>query len=101
MSPANTPPPPPDNPGWNFCYTAEVRFADIDMFLHVNNAAHLTYMESARVAYYGHLSGIKDPRDFDMTLAHAEVDFLKPVFFGQILHVYTRATRIGTKSWAL
>ncbi|MEO8285114.1 MAG: thioesterase family protein [Chloroflexota bacterium] len=91
----------PDNPGWNFCYTTEVRFRDIDMFGHVNNAAYLTYVESARVAYYGHLSGISDPRDFDMTVARAELDYLIPVFYGQTLHVYTRASRIGTKSWTL
>lgn len=32
------------------------------MFGHVNNAAYLTYIESARVAYYGHLTGLKNPR---------------------------------------
>ncbi len=86
---------------WRFHITVAPRFADIDMFGHVNNAAYLTYMESARVAYYGSLTGLKDPRDFDMTVARAEVDFLKPVFFGQTLHVYTRAGRIGNKSWTL
>jgi len=98
MTTTNTLPTPLDNPGWNFCYTVEVRFRDIDMFDHVNNAAYLTYAESARVAYYYHLTGILDPRDFDMTLAHAEVDYLIPIFFGQTIHVYTRTTRIGTKS---
>ena len=98
MTTANTLPTPPDNPGWNYCYTVEVRFRDIDMFDHVNNAAYLTYAESARVAYYQHLSGISDPRDFDTTLAHAKVDYLVPIFFGQTLFVYTRTTRIGTKS---
>ncbi len=49
-------------------------------------------------AYYNHITGIPDPRDFDMTLAHAEVDYLVPVFYGQTIFVYTRTTRIGTKS---
>ncbi len=88
-------------PGWNFCLPVEVRFRDVDMFGHVNNAAYLTYIESARVAYYGHLTGLTDPREFDMTVARAEVDFLKPVFYGRTLHVYTRAGRIGNKSWTL
>lgn len=87
--------------GWNFCHTETVRFADVDMFGHVNNAAYLTYVESARVAYYGHLTGLTDPREFDMTVARAEVDFLKPAFYGQTLHVFTRAGRIGNKSWTL
>ncbi|HEX8220451.1 MAG TPA: thioesterase family protein [Chloroflexia bacterium] len=91
----------PQQPGWNFCLPIEVRFRDVDMFGHVNNAAYLTYIESARVAYYAHLTGLKDPREFDMTVARAEVDFLKPAFYGQTLHVYTRAGRIGNKSWTL
>jgi acyl-CoA thioester hydrolase len=82
----------PQRPGWNFCLPVEVRFRDVDMFGHVNNAAYLTYIESARVAYYAHLSGLKDPREFDI---------LKPAFYGQTLHVYTRAGRIGNKSWTL
>ena len=86
---------------WRFCHTETVRFRDVDMFDHVNNAVYLTYVESARVAYYGHLTGIKDPRDFDMTVARAEIDFLKPVFYGQTIHIYTRAGRIGNKSWTL
>ena len=91
----------PQQPGWNFCLPIEVRFRDVDMFGHVNNAAYLTYIESARVAYYGHLTGLKDPREFDMTVARAEIDFLVPAFYGQTLHVFTRAGRIGNKSWTL
>lgn len=86
---------------YNFTYTVEVRFRDIDMFDHVNNAAYLTYVESARVAYFTHVTGIPDPRDFNMTLARAEIDFVTPVFFPATIHVHTRATRIGTKSWTL
>ena len=86
---------------WRFCHTEKVRFADIDMFDHVNNAAYLTYVESARVAYYSNLTGLADPRDFGMTVASAKVDFIKPVFFGQTLDVYTRIGRVGNKSWTL
>jgi|GEM_PF-6415953 len=43
---------------WRFCHTEHVRFADCDMFAHVNNAAYLTYVESARLAYYSHISGL-------------------------------------------
>lgn len=88
-------------PDWNFIHPIEVRFRDIDMFDHVNNAAYLTYVESARVAYYSHISGLTDPHAFDITVARIEIDFLKPIFFPAAIHVYTRASRIGTKSWTL
>jgi acyl-CoA thioester hydrolase len=90
-----------DEPGWRFFYTAEVRFADIDMFLHVNNAKYFTYMESARVAYFTAVTGLTNPREFNMTVASAKIDFMKPLFFGQTLRVYTRTGRIGNKSWTL
>ena len=97
----NSPTPVPEDPEWRFCHTVEVRFRDIDMFDHVNNAVYLTWVESARVAYYTHVSGLIDPRDFDMTLARAHIDFLAPVFFPATIHIFTRATHIGTKSWTL
>src|SRR5438477_8929925 len=90
-----------DHRSWNFYYTTEVRFADVDMFGHVNNAAYLTYVESARVAYYTAVTGLTEPREFGMTVASAKIDFLKPIFFGQSVHVYTRIGRIGNKSWTL
>lgn len=88
-------------PEWRFFITIEPRFADIDMFGHVNNAKYFTYMESARVFYYTEISGLQDPLEFGMTVARAEVDFIKPVFYGQTLRVYTRTGRIGNKSWTL
>ena len=88
-------------PGWNFCFTTPVRFRDIDMFDHVNNAVYLTYVESARVAYYSQVTGLQDPHDFDMTVARVEIDFKKPIFFPATINVFTRACRIGTKSWTL
>ncbi len=90
-----------NDPGWRFYYPVEVRFRDIDMFGHVNNAVYLTYMESARVAYYTAVTGLTEPRGFGMTVAGAKIDFIKPAFFGQSLRVYTRTGRIGNKSWTL
>lgn len=87
--------------GWTFYITIEPRFGDCDMFHHVNNATYLTYIESARLAYYTNLSGLTNPRDFDMTLAGVKIDFVKPVFFGQTLRVYARTGRVGNKSWTL
>lgn len=71
------------------------------MFDHVNNAVYLTYVESARVAYYSHVTGLQDPHEFDMTVARAEIDFKKPIFYPATVNILTRATHIGTKSWTL
>ena len=86
---------------WRHRITVEVRFADIDMFDHLNNAKYLTYVESARVAYYTAVTGLTDPHEFDITVARAEIDFLMPAFYGQTLYVYSRIGRVGNKSWTL
>lgn len=86
---------------WPSCITVEPRFGDIDMFNHVNNAKYLTYIESARIAYYSQVSGLTNPCEFDMTLASVKIDYVKPVFLGQTLHVYSRTGRLGNKSWTL
>lgn len=86
---------------WRFHITVEPRFGDCDMFNHVNNARYLTYLESARIAYYTRVSGLTDPCTFDMTLASVKIDYIKPVFFGETVHVYSRTGRVGNKSWTL
>jgi acyl-CoA thioester hydrolase len=86
---------------WRHYITVEVRFADVDMFQHTNNAKYLTYVESARVEFYTAVTGLTDPRTFDMTVARAEIDFLQATFYGDVLRVYSRIGRVGNKSWTL
>ena len=70
-----------------------VVWGDMDSYRHVNNVVYLTYVESARVAYYTALTGLTEPREFGMTLASAKLDFLKPIFFGQSVHALIDADR--------
>src|SRR5689334_4192311 len=80
----------------------EVRFADMDSFGHVNNASFLTFMEQARIRYFDDLSGWHyDPSKEGVILAHASLDFLRPLHFKEELMVLTVCTNIGTKSISL
>ena len=61
-------------------YTAEidVRFRDIDVMGHVNNAVYATYLEQARTEYF------RDVLDADLSrvstvLASLSIDFRRPV----------------------
>ncbi len=77
----------------------EVRYADLDTLGHVNNAVYLTYFEQARVhllnEYYRKTRG-----DFDFVIAHAEVDYLHPIFMEEIT-VRVWVSRIGNTSFTL
>jgi acyl-CoA thioester hydrolase len=86
----------------NFTYTypITVRYSDLDPQGHVNNAAYLTYMESARLGYYRE-SGIWFPNSGKSTgfvVARVEIDYLAPILFGQLIQVGVRLARMGEKS---
>lgn len=77
-----------------------IRWSDLDEMGHVNNALYLTYLEDARIIYFSDV--LKwDWRKLGMILAHVEIDFIKPLFFGDQLEILTRCTRLGNKSFDL
>lgn len=82
-----------------------VRFADLDTLGHLNHATYLTYMEHARICYVRDVCGWQGFREnwasLGMILARAEVDYKRPVTFGDMVTVYTRAIRLGGKSFDL
>jgi acyl-CoA thioester hydrolase len=83
----------------------DVRFADTDAMGHVNNAAYLTYVEAARIAWWMAATGEpleREPgRAEGLILAEAELAFRSPLFFGETVTIETRASRIGRTSLGL
>lgn len=75
-----------------------IRFSDMDLFGHANNAIFLTYFEQARSNYWNEI--IKwDWNAMGIILAKAEVEFLKPIVLSDELFAYVRTSRIGNSSW--
>ena len=78
----------------------EIRFADLDMMGHVNNAIYFTYMEISRAKYW------KQAINWDWTkigvvVAKASINYLKPIHLGDLVSVYIRTSRIGESSFDL
>ena len=63
-----------------FVHSEIVRFNDCDPMGHVNNAIFSTYLEQARLAWFG--SDEKMPLT-DVILARTEIDFRSPVTVGE------------------
>lgn len=77
-----------------------VRYGDIDMLRHVNNAKYLTYLEQARVQYaYDVLKWDGNWETLNMILARVEVDFRQPIFINDRITIYSRVSRLGNKSF--
>jgi acyl-CoA thioester hydrolase len=59
----------------------QIRWADLDAFKHINNAAYLVYMQEARAdfTWFSRIAKGEEPLLADMVVARAEVDFLAPI----------------------
>jgi acyl-CoA thioester hydrolase len=84
-----------------FSFPVEVRFRDLDALGHVNNAVYLTYLESARIAYWFHVTGTSRLQDLDMILARVELDYRSPVSMGEALDVSVRCVSIRRASFVM
>jgi acyl-CoA thioester hydrolase len=77
-----------------------IRYMDIDSMQHVNNARYLNYLEEARIAYSQEVLNLyHDLTTLNVVVARIEIDFKKPLFFGQCAEIYTRVARLGNKSF--
>jgi len=80
----------------------EIRFVDVDVFGHVNNAHYLTYFEQARVKYFDDIVGWKyDWSKQGIILARVEINYVVPALFRDEVVIMTRCSRIGNKSFDL
>ena len=84
-----------------FSFPIEVRFRDLDALGHVNNAVYLTYLESARIAYWFDVTRRSRLEDLDMILARIEVDYRSPVALGESLEVSVRCASIRRSSFVM
>jgi acyl-CoA thioester hydrolase len=86
--------------GFRHRTTLDVRFGDIDSLGHVNNAKYLTYMEQGRILYFRDLGlWTGDKTELGAIMARAVVDFKLPLTMGDSIAVYTRTSRLGSKSF--
>jgi acyl-CoA thioester hydrolase len=85
---------------FRYVHAMEVRFADLDVLGHLNNAKYLTYAEQARILY------VRDVCQWDgnwrklgMILARTEIDYKLPIAYEHQSAVYIRVSRLGGKSF--
>lgn len=83
-------------------YKPEIRFFDIDAMGHVNNSVYFSYFEMARVHFFGQLIGREwNWRENGVLVAHNEIDYIRPVLFGDEIEVHISVLKVGTRSFTL
>ena len=78
----------------------QIRFKDLDSMGHVNNANHFTYFELARMQYFDEVvAETINWEEQGIILAHMEIDYKKPILLHDQILVYSRVSRLGSKSF--
>jgi acyl-CoA thioester hydrolase len=104
--------------GYNFSKETEAVFGDLDAMGHVNNVVYLKWIETARIAYWIHVTGqhthpglpraggashepgpgVMSGALIDMILARTEIDYRSPVSYGEKVDVFVRTSLIKRSS---
>ena len=82
----------------------QIRWADLDAFKHINNAAYLVFMQEARAdfTWFSRIEKGEEPMLADMVVARAEVDFLSPIHqTGTMLDVEIHIEKISNSSFVM
>jgi acyl-CoA thioester hydrolase len=80
----------------------QVRFSDIDVLGHVNNAIYLSYFEMTRVHYFNELLGESwDWKKNGVLLVRNEIDYFAPILLHHQPQIFMHLIEIGTKSFKL
>lgn len=91
-----------ENIEFNHSEKIQMRFNDIDVLGHVNNAVQITYFDFGKVRYFETLKKqIIDWSGSDLVMVHFEVDFMEPIFRQNSIVVKTKVYEIGNKSLKL
>jgi acyl-CoA thioester hydrolase len=80
----------------------EIRFNDVDIYGHVNNAVYLSYLEQARISFFNQLIG-KDHNWLEegIIVANVNINYLKPILFDNYITGEVWLDEIGSKSFKL
>lgn len=77
----------------------QVRFADLDVMEHVNNAVYLSYFEMARVHYFRELLGTEwDWKANGVLIVRNEIDYIQPILLNDEPEIQVFLHKIGSKS---
>jgi len=80
----------------------QLRFSDIDMLMHVNNAKFPTFMELSRIQYFNDIIAPRHNwKETGLVVANYTMDFKIPIYFTDKLYIETEVTAIGNKSMTI
>ncbi|PZX51874.1 acyl-CoA thioester hydrolase [Algoriphagus ratkowskyi] len=83
-----------------FCIPIQVKFSDIDGYLHVNNGIYFNYFEHSRGEFLLRKCDW-DIMEFGAVVARVEMDFIRPIHLEDEVEAVLSCSRIGNSSFDL
>ncbi len=78
-----------------------LRYDDLDTMGHVNNKAYLAFLEEARIDFHQKVFGLSDMMKFSMVVAKIEINYMRPVLYGDNLYAYSKLNKLGNTSFEI
>ena len=76
----------------------QVRFNDIDMMGHVNNAVIMEFFDYGKMKYFEQLGINVEKEEVTIVIVHYETDFVGQIYLNAATEVRTKVESIGHKS---
>ncbi len=78
-----------------------IRYDDLDTMGHVNNKAYLAFLEESRIDFHQKVFGLTDMMRFSMVVAKIEINYMRPVLYGDNLFAYSKLNKLGNTSFEI
>ncbi|MFD2202083.1 acyl-CoA thioesterase [Shivajiella indica] len=85
---------------FSFSVQVQIRFSDIDGYMHVNNGVYFSYLEHAR-AHYLYKVCDWDIMETGTVVANISIDYRTPIHVKDKIEVFVRCNHVGNTSFVL
>ena len=91
-----------DEVSFNHEEKIQIRFNDVDVLGHVNNAVQLNYFDYGKLCYFDTLKKSRvNWQEAELVIVNLNVDFFSPIYMDDDISVRTKVYHIGKKSLKL
>lgn len=85
---------------FTFYTPIQIRFSDIDGYLHVNNGVYFNYFEHARAVFLYQMCAW-NVMTIGAVVGRIEIDYLRPIHLEDLVEAAVKCSRIGNSSFDL
>lgn len=90
---------PPTGGPYRHYLPLQIRFTDIDMLGHLNNAVFVNFFDLGKTHYFATiLGGPLQWETISLVIVNIECSFFTPVYFTDSIEVFTKTVEIGERS---